>query len=357
MGNLITRTTTESEKTTELTDIAEINTTTKTITTDQYLANTKQNTIAKLNEYGLNHDLFMKELTKYNGVISGSFMFMNFFNKPMECNDIDIYVNDNEYFNKMYEYTTSFDLQNNLFHPFENYILNNITHKYRTKNSYYFIDGILYSRLYIYDKININFILLKDSCKTYINNNFDLDCCKIIYDGDNVQVFDIESLINRKSMARYNKCSLDNIYQGKPLHGGFDRTILFQPDYCTLKNSVPCIKLKMLYDVYLFNKKKITEFPNYEHNECINNENEINSEITNEKFNGHSYIDLYTKFIDEINKTISLDVLFCHESWMIAKKIKLTDNIVKVISMIRTLERIEKYKKRGMKEITLVIDN
>lgn len=306
------------------------------------LNNVKFRTICKLNEFGLDHDKFMTKLMEYDGVISGSFMFMNFFDlgEKMICNDIDIYICDNLYFNT----------ENLYFHPFENYILENITDKYVTKDSYIYINGMLYSRTYIYDKININFILLSNPCKAYIFENFDLDCCKIIYDGINVEVFDIENLIEKKTIVRYNKCTSDEIYQGKPQYSS--NTNININSYCKMVNSIPFIKFKILYDIYRFNKKLICDFPIYTHTEMIISPNGNNT--FNTDFCGSNYVNLYTEFINEIFNTIDLDKLFNNGTIQNLNNIDLTDDHFKIISMIRTLERIEKYKERGILEITLI---
>src|SRR5689334_21761124 len=81
------------------------------------LNQTKTNTISNLNKLGIDHNKFINELKKYNGVISGSFMFMNLKNTSMKCNDIDVYVSDPGY---MERYKSSY-LE--FYHPFEKYIL------------------------------------------------------------------------------------------------------------------------------------------------------------------------------------------------------------------------------------------
>lgn len=305
----------------------------------------KLNTVNKLNAFGLCHDRFMNELSKYKGVISGSFMFMNLLNAPMKCNDIDIYICDNDYFEKMYQPQESGEI--NVFHPFETYILENITNNYHSKNSYLFIDGIKYSRVYISKYININFILLNQPCVEYIYQNFDLDCCKIVYDGKNVSVFDLENLLNRKSTVKYNQCCLDHLYAGNSCYTSISQQHPANK-YTYLTNSIAYIKFKMLHDVYKFNKGLILDFPIYEHIDCVFTGN--NSIKTTKNFCGVQFINLFTNFILQLNKNVNLDQLFNYGSITDFDQIQLTNQIVKVISMIRTLERVEKYRKRGIND-------
>ena len=309
---------------------------------DHILNQAKLNTINKLNAFGLSHDDFMNELSKYNGVISGSFMFMNLLNTPMKCNDIDIYICDNDYFNQSNESKTP-------FHPFEKYILENVTNSYHSKNSYLFIDGILYSRVYISKYININFILLNQPCVEYINNNFDLDCCKIIYDGKNVAVFDLQNFLNRKSVVKYNQCSIDHVYQGQSRYTSIDNQ--YGPNkYTYLTNSIAYIKFKMLHDVYKFNKGLISDFPIYDHIESVFTENEWPCNKTIKSFSGVQFINLFTNFISQLEKTVNIDELFNHGEITDLDRVPLTNEMVKVISMIRTLERVKKYKERGIND-------
>ncbi|XWV25490.1 putative ORFan [Tupanvirus deep ocean] len=351
------------------------------ISVEQCLANTKTNTVRRMNELGLDHDNFMAELSKYGGVIAGSFMLMNFahdgstdlnfFGKPQECGDIDVYICDNEYFKNMYSCEPG--AEPCVFHPFELYIKKHITQRYRMKNSYFFIDGMLYSRIYLTKKININFILLREPCVPYINNNFDLDCCKIIYDGQNIMVYQIDNLIQGKSLARYNKCYLDHIYQDKPVYWTKPprrNFYVYKNDVMTLKNSLPFIKFKILYDVYMHVGGLVenTSYPTYTHNEAIIRCSDEPFNFIEKKYSALDNLDLYTYFMLEINKIVDLDKLFSRLNESVDREdcslsgsvfqdwdtLQLDDTMVKVISMIRTLERIEKYKSRGITEITLV---
>lgn len=338
---------------------------------NRLLVVTKNNTIRKLQEYGLNDVDFMEELAKYNGVISGSFMLMNFghtnnknicgalnyFNKPAECDDIDVYVYDPDFLTRTIDYSKPLDFNGNMFfHKFEQFILKKLTKNGTTKNPYLFIDGILYSRMYITEKIKINFILLSKPCIPFINENFDLDCCKIIYDGENVYVHDIESLVQGKSLARYNKCSLDNLYQGKPSYWtqSYPREVRIIHDAVSVRNSLPYIKYKMLHSVYLFNKNIIKQYPKYHHNDVLYTNNK--SELVTTNYSGSTYASKYTEYINEIQKTVDLDALFCSGSVLNLDVVQLTEVSINVISMIRTLERIDKYKARGITEITMSLD-
>lgn len=359
----------------------------------RYLEITKRNTIAKMNQLGIDHDRFMAELSIYGGVIAGSFMFMNFghsngingcnsgcptcghtsylpplnfFGVEQECGDIDVYVHDKNflenYHDNIYKNPLNFD---NAYHPFEHYIMENFAEKHVQTQSYMFVDGMVYSRVYEGEKININFVMLTEPCIPYIMNNFDLDCCKIIYDGKDVYVHKIDNLIEGKTIVRYNKCSLDNLYRGKQpyfINGNtwYPKTY---PNPCTIQNSIAFLKFKILYEVYLYN---------YNHEEAQSENITISYYETPRSDSNHNYyqppcpiansnpilkdlilteedILTYDNYINEISKRVNLYELFKgpRKIW---DKIRLTDDIVRVISMIRTLERIDKYRERGIKE-------
>lgn len=140
------------------------------------LERAKTNTIANLKIFGFDNK-FMDELVKYNGVISGSFMFMNLLDLPMKCNDIDIYIDGSTHINK---YSGDY---NDQFHPFEKYLLD-LCGNHTRSNSYLFVDGIIHTRIFKFKYIDVNVITLNRECIKYIDENFNLDCCKIIYDGE-----------------------------------------------------------------------------------------------------------------------------------------------------------------------------
>ena len=53
---------------------------TNSVDNSNVLKNAKDSVISKFKALGIDHDKFFNELKKYNGVISGSFMFMNLLN-------------------------------------------------------------------------------------------------------------------------------------------------------------------------------------------------------------------------------------------------------------------------------------
>lgn len=332
----------------------------------ELLDNTKRNCINKLKYYGLDHDDFMTNLKKYGGVIAGSFMFMNFghnnclfdvdtecptcnqiiskkpmnyFGKLQECGDIDVYIRDNKFFEN-YGISGNNDT---CYHPFEFYIKKNITENHNTKNSYMFIDGILYSRTYTTDKIDINFILLKEEPIEYINNKFDLDCCKIIYDGDNVLVFNIEDLVNGKTKFRYTKCYIDHLYMdNSPFFLDKKTNVPYKVSY---KNSVDYIKFKMLYEVYLVENQKLSKYSTHTHYDGMIKEIKYSIKTLDD-------VDRYRRYLRKIGDIIDLESVFDSLS-RILDKIELTDDILYIISMLKTLERIDKYRNRGICEFVM----
>lgn len=360
-----------------------------------HLENTKQNTIDKMNQLGINHDKFMSELSIYEGVISGSFMFMNFghnngvdgrntecptcnhssysppknfFGMEQECGDIDVYIHDKNFienYDDVYRHL-NFD---NAYHPFEHYIMENFAEKHIQTQSYMFVDGMLYSRIFEGQNININFIMLTEPCIPYIMNNFDLDCCKIIYDGKDVHVHKMDDLLEGKTIVRYNKCTLDNLYRGKQPYfiDGNSWYPKPYPNPCTIQNSIAFLKFKILYEVYLYNhnhEEAQSEFITVSYYEAPGSITESNHSyyqppcsVTNLKpvlkdlILSDQDILTYDNYINDISKKINLYELFKgpRKIW---DNITLTNDIVKVISMIRTLERIDKYRDRGIKEFT-----
>jgi hypothetical protein len=223
-----------------------------------------ENTKRSFANYGLDHDLIMGELKKYNGVIAGSFMYMNFFyNLGIKCNDIDIYIHKRE---KHYgPILDPFGFEN-YHHPFEKFIMKNINgNRVKQTESYIFMDGIILSRTYKCKSININVILTDMPVIDFIYENFDLDCCKIIYDGTICKVFNINDLIARKTECRYNKCSLKNIYQNHKRYYDGSRKIQQEMYSRTIYGTEAFKKFKILFKLYRgeFNDTQQDEHKNY----------------------------------------------------------------------------------------------
>ncbi|AYV85652.1 MAG: putative ORFan [Satyrvirus sp.] len=302
----------------------------------------KLHTIKNLSTLGL-EDKFLDLMREHKAVISGSFMFMNVVNPMADFNDIDIYVYDENHLENMKKIGTD-----SYFHPIEKY-LETLSDGYACKNSYVFIKGVLYSRTYHSSKIDINFILVDMPCKPYIYSNFDLDCCKIIFDGDLIIYYDISTITKKECFATFNECDLNKLYLGDKLYHA-----TFRPEaIVTYRKSKSFIKYKMLYDVYLFVNKKIDKFPTYLWNQQIfENTHDLITSIP-EYLCALDSFETYVAIMRKLRKYINLDEIFDKNTIMNLDTQPLTEKMVKTISIMRTLERIMKYKKRGMKKITL----
>lgn len=288
------------------------------------IENTINNVKYSFNGYGIDHDSFMTELEKYEGVIAGSFMYMNFVcsrngKNPTDLekiNDIDIYICD-----KTDRSKNSID---EYYHNFEKYIMQNITNEVKTTESYIFTDGIILSRTYVSEKINLNVILLNEPAVQFINNNFDLDCCKIIYDGKTCQVYNLNDLLKDTTECRYNKCTLEHMYKDNNIYWTKAPSKIGYGSKYSIYFTDAFAKFKKFFKIYSDKKNGIVD-PN----------------------------DKYTLYLKIISRQVILDDIFENITMENIDQIIMTDKIVKIISMIRTHERIDKYKNRGIKLVKL----
>lgn len=300
------------------------------------LSNTINNIKNSFHKLGIDHDMFMTELAKYNGVIAGSFMFMqfgftkengtqNFLGAKCEYNDIDVYIEQHEGDkNPRYDDFTQY------YHPSENFLVNVFKGcDNNTKSeSYIFMDGIVLSRTYKIGNTNINVVLLSHPPLQFINENFDLDCCKIVYDGKSCHVYNIDELCNGVTTARYNKCSVDHVYRDKPAYFTDDIPAFHSKLNCTLYRSDAFQKFKLLFKAY--ENKKSTK---------------IHANVPSQ----------YDDYLKYISLTVDVNKVFENKTLSSLDRIKITDDVVKIISMIRTHERIDKYKLRGITKVKLQV--
>lgn len=313
---------------------------------------TKNNVYENLKNYGLDVQMFISKLKEHGCVISGSFMYKSLMNdKDMVFNDIDVIVYDPDFPSRDYN---SLNPQNTYAHPFEIYI-KDISKGYYTKNSYVLINGVFYSKIYKTDNIDINVIITNKPVRQFVNEDFDLDCCKIIFDGDNICVYNIDDLLQRKSLARVNDYDANKLYQNRntTIIPNNNRSIL--DDYVSIANSLAFIKLRMMHDVYLYAHGKISIFPTYTHHKhfCnINNNSYNTASHVNVVMSVEQHYQKYLGYIQEISKRIDLDRLFSYPTNY--HGISLNSDHLKVMAMIRLLERMDKYRSRGMEEFIFV---
>ena len=330
----------------------------------EYLNNTKLRTIKMMNAYGLDHDSFMTELKKYNGIVTGSFMYVNFFpNNVADCGDIDVYI-----------YEPSVDRARD-YHPFERYLLDKFvcSHTFCKSSSpygkagYTFVNNIHYARKYFTKNIDVNFILIDRPCVPYVNNCFDLDCCKIIYDGETVTTYDFDSIINHHTNV--NLCKYDNcgkLFIGKKIRKYAKR--------------LPFIKLYMMVDVYKYLAGSLTTFPTYIYRQQVKRllpagngtYRTIKTDIVDTSYCAVNYINLYTKLVSDISKMVDLDSIIKPNIKQNIKQniepntepnivpnidlgsIVITPQVLHLVQLLVTLERVEKYRKRGMIQFNFV---
>lgn len=310
----------------------------------------KQNIKDEMNKHKINHDKFMKKLNKYHAVISGSFVLKKLLDAPFKYDDIDIYIYDPEYNNNNF-YNVKHKDSVSYYHPIEIHIMKNYANEFTTKNSYELVRGIHYTRTYHGSNTKFNIIILNENPEFHIYNRFDMDCCKLYYDGNKIHVFNLLDLVKLKTGVHFNN-SVDpeKIYQEK--HGlinGIQGNFIFSLIYA---------KFRILYDIY---KRK--QDPNYRFKKHIYIEenklsfNRISFEV--ESINKpnqitictNNYFEEYSNYLYFIGKLINLDELF-------SKNINLEEGIdkdtlgkyIQVCLMIQTFERINKYKNRGIKE-------
>lgn len=316
---------------------------------EQYILNgTIKNVKQSFNDLGLNHDEFMGKLMEYGGVIAGSFMFMNFafgtqpgknfLDSPKKFNDIDVYIHSSlGHYNPKVS-----SCVNNYYHPFEHYIMENITNEHEKSDTYIFTDGIIMSKTFKTSKIDINVTLLSDFPIRYIFSNFDLDCCKIVYDGVKCHVYNINELILGVTSCKYNKCTLDHVYKDDVTYDLESNKI---PPGSTISKSISKYTLKST-DAFI---RFVQLFYEYRKSTDVDNSGQydaINSTIP----------PAYSDYLRYISLSVDIDELFSGVTCDNIMDIELTDDIVKVISMIRTHERIDKYKNYGIKKVYMRLD-
>lgn len=287
------------------------------------------NTLDRLSEYGFDVDYLCKLLIKYNSIISGSFMLMNLLNLNTRHNDIDIFLFDSHF------------LENrNGLHEIEKYIIENVCSITSTKDEYSTNIGIQYTRTYYkkFEDINtnaikINIIVLNMDCQFYINEMFDLDCCKIMFDGESVKTKFLLDILKKESFAKINT-NIDTEY------------------LCMINQFFPMYECKIFLDLFniddkLWIKKYGNKFLMYKekiHPGSVN---------INYKLKYTNYIIKFSNVIKLLQQSIDKETSL--QIWgkdYNLKEMKQYQHLL-LHSYIRTILRIEKYKNRGIKSISI----
>lgn len=284
-------------------------------------SDTVKRTLTNLNLFNIPVDEFISEMRKYNGVIAGSFMYMNYTNTTFNCGDIDIY------FKK---------IDNIEIHPFERYVFNNLIEKHNNVNevrNYNTIDGLFYSRHFKTNCVTINIVIVNDDPVKFIFDNFDLDCCKVVFDGEQCIVHNKNDILNGVSNVKFHKTDPKLVYKNKAKKGN---DCSMSNNLHSFTNSVAFIKLKILLEINDYNKKKIIQFNNY-------------TSRGGKTYNARDYFIQYTKFIEFIEKRYGpLDVFTYSGVDKMFNDSKYDTTILQLINTIKTLERVDKYRNRGI---------
>ena len=158
----------------------------------------KSNFSKKLKELNINEREFINSLKSVNGVISGSFILQCILDEYWSS-DLDVYINStlhgNAFFHDLYN---KFDSDKNKVTLLHDYIYQ---HDNLIKNDK-FDFGL--QKLLI-NNVNMDLIFIKDDYETFIYNKFDFDFCKNFYDGNELHIYDINTINNKKCYVKSTK--------------------------------------------------------------------------------------------------------------------------------------------------------
>jgi hypothetical protein len=185
----------------------------------------------------INAKSFIEELIKYNNYISGSFILQCLYNCEWKNSDIDVYCMSKESF-----ITNSYGIiiahiEEDVKTPL-NFLWFLFKHKFECiENAHTYEEMHLMQRMYNLDNIMINYIMVNptpiyesintrpyslrktihhDTIFKFVDFSFDLEVCKVIYDGSRLYIKNIESLFKREC-----KINLDlDKYIRRSFHGG-----------------------------------------------------------------------------------------------------------------------------------------
>ena len=207
----------------------------------------------RIEKYGFNYDEFIQVITENQGVIAGFFPYLaiqkafnrdyNFDNCNFNDNVIDVYaytskldsfhIDLKNYLNGSTMYYLS-QIWNSFWfykHPIEMYIeqLSDTTTKENDYQETFFkwlTKDIIYVRVYhcFGNKVQINFTLVNKPMREYVFENLDIDCCKIIHTKNDTVVYNIDNFITLKCNAHIDKiddidfCRLEHLLSRPPFN-------------------------------------------------------------------------------------------------------------------------------------------
>lgn len=173
----------------------------------QLIENTMTNMKNELAKYFDNVDYLLSIINEEKYSIAGGFMLAcfghppdsttNYWGKPIYYSDIDIYIKD------------PFNMSDFVEHKLYDFLIEcNFKKLNLCADISYVTDDNIKSSYFILDvegkpNVNINIITLRknstESTLDYIMQMFDLECCKIVYNCEQIHIASIENLIRSKS--------------------------------------------------------------------------------------------------------------------------------------------------------------
>ncbi len=163
----------------------------------------------RLKKLGLNEKIIDDIFTLIKSrcaVISGSFILQCIYNETYDGSDIDIFdylddyyefgMHNADYITPISKYLSKISDSEELFALDRNL---NVYGNMQLSPSYFTVGKAKINYIRIYKNSTIPNIY------TYIDKNFDLDCCKCTYDAIQLKIFDIKGVINKEIIINTNK--------------------------------------------------------------------------------------------------------------------------------------------------------
>jgi hypothetical protein len=159
----------------------------------EFRNNFRNNFSERLGGLKINEKEFLNSLKMIDGVISGSFILQCIIGEKWSS-DIDIYVKKNSTSRNLKKIYLDFNSSMNKIELINDYL--------RDDKNDDFNFGL--QKLLLND-VNVDLIFINEDCGHFINNQFDFDFCKNYYDGRELYIYNIESIINRYCYTKLHK--------------------------------------------------------------------------------------------------------------------------------------------------------
>lgn len=263
---------------------------------------------------------FIELLKDNNAIISGSLVCKYYMELDFENNDVDIFIEYKKLNSGRYQEDDDGEY---CMDDITEWILENCKcniYNEKIRDSYTLINGLNYSKKIILNN-DITFNIITVLCDPYIfiQKNFDIDCCKIIYDGYGVDIQD-DIHFNINNMITYCKpspvCDIRHVYASSYIpENNFPELPIFK-EFDILKSTYDYPHIYTKYSKYI--------------------------DIMKEKINLNDLMDDIREIcIDEYNN-INIIIKLSTKTW-----INYFNIIIKIMNYVRYLDRLEKYKNRG----------